>query len=139
MWIFDQLIPGKGNVNYCIRWDSKDTLAKPSADKIGTMLQRQLNEWNAWLMNYGCWPYENVTVAVVGWATNDTSLFNWNDDSLGTMYSNDSDNDGIPMCSTVFYKHRDGLNTNSDLASCEGAGYDLYLQLTEGMGLSGYG
>lgn len=139
LWIFDELIAGKGNLNYCVRWDSKGTLSKTTAATIAPMLQNQLNLWNDWLKNYGCWPHESVTVNVVGWATNNSALFDWSDDSLGTIFSDQVDYENIPVCNLNCYKHRNGLSTNSDLASCEGTPCDIYLQLTGGLGVAGFG
>ncbi|OWY96331.1 Neutral zinc metallopeptidase, partial [Phytophthora megakarya] len=106
-FIFDQLVTNKGSLNYCVRWDSTDKLSKADASKFEAMLNRQFKAWNKWLIGYDCWPYEEIDVKIVGWATKDASLFEWSDDSLGTIYTSDKDDDGIPKCPDACYKHQD--------------------------------
>ncbi|GMF23803.1 unnamed protein product [Phytophthora lilii] len=110
-WIFDQLVANNGSLNYCVRWDSTESLSKSVASKFEDILNRQFKAWNHWLIGYDCWPFEEIDVKVVGFATNDTSLFDWTDNSLGTIYSNPEDSD---------------------------EGFDMSLWLTKGLG-GGYG
>ncbi|KAG1698755.1 hypothetical protein DVH05_014710 [Phytophthora capsici] len=137
-WIFDQLVANNGSLSYCVRWDSTESLSKSVASKFEDILNRQFKAWNHWLVGYDCWPFEEIDVKVVGFATNNTALFDWSDDSLGTIYSDSSDTDGIPQCPDECYKHLGAVASGVDTTSCTGEGFDMSLWLTKGLG-GGYG
>ncbi|KUF91543.1 hypothetical protein AM587_10010346 [Phytophthora nicotianae] len=131
--IFDQLVNNKGKLRYCVRWDSTNKLSKTVAAKFEAMLNRQFKAWNEWVIGYGCWPFETIEVKIVGWATRDTSLFDWSDDSLGTIYTTEKDPDGVPQCPDACYKHK-GFAANADTSACEGEPFDMSLWPTLGQG-----
>ncbi|KAK1945828.1 hypothetical protein P3T76_002876 [Phytophthora citrophthora] len=132
-YIFDQLVNNKGKLSYCVRWDSTEKLSKTVASKFEAMLNRQFKAWNEWLIGYDCWPFETIEVKIVGWATRDASLFDWKDDSLGTIYSTEKDADGVPQCPETCYKHKD-FAANADTSSCKGEPFDMSLWPTLGQG-----
>ncbi|KAG3196942.1 hypothetical protein PC128_g7241 [Phytophthora cactorum] len=132
-YIFDQLVNNKGKLSYCVRWDSTNKLSKTVASKFEAMLNRQFKAWNEWLIGYDCWPFETIEVKIVGWATRDASLFDWKDDSLGTIYTTEKDADGVPQCPEACYKHKD-FAANADTSSCKGEPFDMSLWPTMGQG-----
>ncbi|KAE9009716.1 hypothetical protein PR003_g5285 [Phytophthora rubi] len=132
-YIFDQLVTNKGKLSYCVRWDSTNKLSKAVASKFEAMLNRQFKAWNEWLIGYDCWPFEQIEVKIVGWATSDVSLFGWSDDSLGTIYTSEKDSDGIPQCPDACYKHKD-FAANADTSGCKGEPFDMSLWPTLGQG-----
>lgn len=125
-WAFDQLVTSNGSLNYCVRWDSKQKLSKSVAAKFEAMLTRQINLWNHWLVGYDCWPFSKIEINVVGWAVKDKSLFDWSDDSLGTIYEGVLDEDGSPKCPDECSKHRDQA-ASADTSACKGKGVDMTL------------
>ncbi|KAE8956430.1 hypothetical protein PR001_g31739 [Phytophthora rubi] len=131
-FIFDQLVTNNGSLNYCVRWDSTDTLSKSDASKFEDMLTRQFKAWNQWLIGYDCWPYNEIGVKIVGWAARDASLFEWTDDSLRKIYTSDKDVDGVPQCPTACYKHQDQAKS-ADTSACEGTPFDMSLWPTQNM------
>ncbi|OWZ03830.1 Neutral zinc metallopeptidase [Phytophthora megakarya] len=132
-YIFDQIVTNKAKLNYCVRWDSTNKLSKADASKFEAMLTRQFKAWNEWLIGYDCWPYDAIEIKIVGWATRDASLFGWSDDSLGTIYSDEKDSDGIPQCPEACYKHKD-FAANADTSGCKGEPFDMSLWPTKGQG-----
>ncbi|KAG6613011.1 neutral zinc metallopeptidase [Phytophthora cinnamomi] len=62
--IFDQLVTNKGSLNYCVRWDSMDKLSKSDVSRFEVMLKRQFKAWNQWLIDYDCWPYNEIDVKI---------------------------------------------------------------------------
>ncbi|KAL3668635.1 hypothetical protein V7S43_005936 [Phytophthora oleae] len=132
-YIFDQLVTNKGKLSYCVRWDSTDKLSKTVASKFEAMLNRQFKAWNEWLIGYECWPFETIDVKIVGWVTRDVSLFDWTDDSLGTIYSTEKDAGGVPQCPETCYKHKD-FAASANTSSCKGEPFDMSLWPTLGQG-----
>ncbi|KAG2531037.1 hypothetical protein JM16_001338 [Phytophthora kernoviae] len=132
-YIFDQLVTNNGSLNYCVRWDSTNKLEKTMASKFEAMLNRQFKAWNRWLIGYDCWPYETIDVKIVGWATRDASLFDWSDDSLGTIYEGVKDVEGVPQCPDDCYKHL-GQVASADTSACKGTPFDMSLWATLGQG-----
>ncbi|GMG15496.1 unnamed protein product [Phytophthora fragariaefolia] len=132
-YIFDQLVNNKGKLSYCVRWDSTNKLSKSVASKFEAMLNRQFKAWNEWLIGYDCWPFEQIEVKIVGWATRDASLFDWTDDSLGTIYTGEKDSGGVPQCPEACYKHKD-FAANADTSGCKGEPFDMSLWPTLGQG-----
>ncbi|WP_342417614.1 dockerin [Paenibacillus sp. FSL R10-2782] len=66
--IFDQIYAGKGTLNYVVRWQSPKNLTLQQRKDMASMLSRQVNNWNKQLKGYDGWPYDNITVKIVGWA-----------------------------------------------------------------------
>lgn len=72
--IFDQIFAGDGTLNYVVRWQSDEVLTLSQREDIKDMLNRQINNWCSLLIDYDGWPYEDITVNIVGWAVNDESI-----------------------------------------------------------------
>ncbi|GMF34855.1 unnamed protein product [Phytophthora lilii] len=133
-WIFDHIVANKGSLNYCVRWDSSSKLSKTVASKFQAMLERQYAAWNRWLIGYGCWPYNEIEINMVGFAVKDATLLDWTDDLLGTIYAGDLDAEGIPQCPQTCYKFYDNApKTWSDTSGCKGKPFDLSLWPKQGL------
>lgn len=72
--IFDQIVAGKGTLNYVVRWQSYKPLTLEQRKGFQTMLEKCYNDWNKWLVGYENWPYEHININIVGWAVLDKSL-----------------------------------------------------------------
>jgi len=85
--IFDQIYAGKGTLNYVVRWQSNKSITLQQRKDIASMLNRQVNNWvTKALKGYDGWPYNTVTVKVVGWACSNPSLIQ-NKQSNETVYT----------------------------------------------------
>ncbi|KAE9177145.1 hypothetical protein PF004_g25857, partial [Phytophthora fragariae] len=124
--IFDQIVNGKGHLNYCVRWDNSQNLTKAVASKFQAMIERQINVWNRWLAGYDCWPYDKIDISVVGFAVRDKSIMDWDDDSLGTIYEGTLDGAGSPQCPDECYTHL-GQAASADTSGCKGKPFDISL------------
>ena len=81
--IFDQIVAGKGTLNYVVRWQSYQTLTYEQRQKMETMLYNQINAWTKWLVDFEGWPYKEVKVNIVGWAViNDSIILDKHDDEI---------------------------------------------------------
>ena len=72
--LFDQIIDGKGTLNYVVRWHSTKTITYEQRQKLENALDECVNAWTDWLVDYENWPYKHVDVSIVGWAVADRSL-----------------------------------------------------------------
>ncbi|KAF4317652.1 hypothetical protein G195_008961, partial [Phytophthora kernoviae 00238/432] len=132
-FIMDHLVANNGSMNYCVRWDSTNTLSKSVASKFQGMLTRHYNEWNKWLKGYNCWPFEDIKVNMVGFATKDASLLDWTDDSIGQIYEGNLDaSEGVPQCPDECYRFYDNENNVwSDTSACKGEPFDVFLRMSQ--------
>ncbi len=81
--IFDQIIDGKGTINYVVKWQSYKTVTLEQRQQFETMLSDSINAWASWLSGYENWPYQHIDVNVVGWAVIDKScLLDLQDDEI---------------------------------------------------------
>lgn len=71
--LYDQIIDGKGTINYVVRWQSHKTITLEQRKQFETLLSDAINDWNKWLAGYEEWPYEHINVKIVGWAVLDES------------------------------------------------------------------
>ncbi len=71
--IFDQIIDGKGTINYVVKWQSYKTVTLQQRQQFEVMLSDSINAWAQWLSGYENWPYDHIDVNVVGWAVIDKS------------------------------------------------------------------
>ncbi|MGN1481690.1 MAG: hypothetical protein ACI4WO_07260, partial [Porcipelethomonas sp.] len=69
--IYDQLIAGNGTIHYLIRWDSYQTITLAQRQQLEIVLNEALNKWNDCLEGYEDWPFDDVTVEIVGWSVLD--------------------------------------------------------------------
>lgn len=133
---WDQLMAGKGTVNYCVRWESDNPVTTTTRDKIHAALQTQFNKWIHAMVDNGkgsnAFPYTEAKVNVVGWAVKDRATLQWSDDSV-KIYAGVLDSEGAPQCAPDCgrFFHQDG-----DYSQCPGKEaehYDESLWLTKGM------
>jgi hypothetical protein len=131
--ILDQLMETGGTLNYCVRWESNATVSSTLRDQIEDALIRGVNEWFSKLEGYDCFPYTEIPVKVVGWATRDRNLLSWSDDSV-PVYVNDI-RENAPQCAEAcgrFFHQQAGYT----YPQCQGGianHYDMSLWLTAGM------
>jgi hypothetical protein len=135
-YIWDQIIAGKGTINYCVRWESSATVSTDLRDKIESNLARSFQKWVDSMQENGHgwmgFPYSKVQVNVVGWATTNRDLLQWTDTSRDIYVNNIQEN--APACSQPCgrFFHQDG-----NYSGCPGGAahhYDMSLWLTAGMG-----
>lgn len=85
--IFDQIIAGKGTLNFVVRWQSYKTVTYEQRQQFETLASDCINAWNDYLKSYDGWPYDHIDVKVVGWAVIDKSvLLDLHDDEI--VYDN---------------------------------------------------
>ncbi len=134
-YLFDQVMAGKGSINYCVRWDSSGSVSASLRDQIHNNLERQFQKWidklNENGQGWNDWPYQKVSVNVVGWAVRDRNQLQWSDSSVDTYVNDISEN--APQCGEPCgrFFHQDG-----DYSGCPGGAshhYDMSLWLTDGM------
>jgi hypothetical protein len=89
--IFDQIYAGNGTLNFVVRWQSSKNLTLEQRKKITSMISLQINNWTQYLSGYDGWPYDKVTVKVVGWACANASqiLDKQADEIVYTDYTTD--------------------------------------------------
>ncbi|MBQ3856899.1 MAG: hypothetical protein II762_09450, partial [Ruminococcus sp.] len=81
--IFDQIVAGKGTINYVVKWQSYRTVTYEQRQQFQAMLSKCINDWNDWLAGYENWPYDHIDVKVVGWAVIDKNcLLDLHDDEV---------------------------------------------------------
>ncbi|KAH6658689.1 hypothetical protein BKA67DRAFT_635775 [Truncatella angustata] len=132
---YDHLIDTKANIQYCVRWDSTKSVTAAQRASIETALQKQYNKWvEGALAGFDGFPYTTANVKVVGWATNNTALFEGTVADGVTVYSSSPDVNGIPECDPAC--GRAIHYTDGDYSGCTGgdaARYDVSLWLTDGL------
>lgn len=81
--IFDQIVAGKGTINYVVKWQSYKTITYEQRQQFEKILSDSINSWNKWLAGYEDWPYEHIDVKIVGWAVIDKNcLLDLHDDEV---------------------------------------------------------
>ena len=132
---WDQVIAGRGSINYCVRWDSDAKVSAAQRDQIHAALDRQFSKWMDAMLDNGTgtngWPYTRVPTKVVGWAVRDRSTLEWTDSSVDIYVNNISEN--APQCAPECGRF---FNQNGDYSRCPGGAarhYDMSLWLTKGM------
>lgn len=143
--IFDQIIAGKGTINYVVRWQSYKQVTLEQRQKFEVMLSDSINAWAQWLSGYENWPYDHINVNVVGWAVIDEScLLDLQDDEI--VYTNLTDYDSTYDTSNGYETIPDKLpNAPSEISrfdhfydtSYEYPGgldkrFDMYMWATQG-------
>lgn len=135
-YLWDQIMAAKGNINYCVRWDSSATVTAAQRDQVQAQLQRQFQKWMDAMTENGKgwngWPYPKVNVKVVGWATRDRNLLQWNDGSVDVYVGDMAE--GAPQCAPPCgrFFHQD--NNYGGCPGGPGHHYDMSLWLTDGFG-----
>lgn len=69
--LFDQLIAGKGTLNYVVKWQSYKQITPEQRKGFQRVLSDAINAWNDKLAGYENWPYDHIDVKIVGWAVID--------------------------------------------------------------------
>ncbi len=69
--LFDQIVAGKGTLNYVVRWQSYKTLSLAQREGLEKVVEDGINSWTDYLVGYEDWPYNHVDVNIVGWAVLD--------------------------------------------------------------------
>ncbi|KAI1080421.1 hypothetical protein F5B20DRAFT_540573 [Whalleya microplaca] len=142
-YAYDHLIDTKANIQYCVRWDSTETVTASQRASIENVLQRSYQKWfDKALVGFDGFPYTTLNVNVVGWAANDAALLEGDIADGVTVYTETKDVDGIPECDPACgraFHYADG-----DYSGCEGgdaARYDVSLWLSESLNgeLAGFG
>lgn len=113
---YDQIIAGKGKINYCVRWESSSTVSEASRADITTAIQRSFKKWVDVLAGYDGFPYSTVEVNVVGWAVTDESLLQGSTAGIDVYTTTDSS--GAPECDPAcgrFFNYQNG-----DYSGCPG-------------------
>jgi hypothetical protein len=129
---WDQVMATGGTINYCVRWDSRNSVTLQTRDAIEAKLQQQYNLWFDQMKGWSEWPFDQIDVNVVGWAAYDRNLLQWSDNAVD-VYIGDIREDA-PQCSEACgrFFHQDG-----NYSQCPGGAahhYDQSLWLTQGMG-----
>ncbi|KAL4962014.1 uncharacterized protein BDV14DRAFT_112144 [Aspergillus stella-maris] len=127
---FDQVIAHEGKINYCVRWESTQSVTAEQRSAIATAASRSFNKWISGLAGFDGWPYDTVEVNVVGWAVSDESLLEGDTSDIEVYTTTDAD--GIPQCDEACgrFFHQDG-----DYSGCAAGAdrhYDESLWLTDG-------
>lgn len=85
--IIDQIIAGKGTLNFVVRWQSYNTITYEQRQQFETLASNCVNAWNDYLKGYDGWQYDHIDVKIVGWAVIDKScLLDLHDDEI--VYDN---------------------------------------------------
>ncbi|WP_298481822.1 dockerin type I repeat-containing protein [uncultured Ruminococcus sp.] len=72
--IFDQIVAGKGTINYVVRWQSYKTVTLEQRQQFEQLVSDSINDWAKWLSGWDGWEYDNIEVNIVGWAVLDKSV-----------------------------------------------------------------
>ena len=127
--IWEQLLRTGGELQYCIRWESGDTMSSSQRNNIEAALERWINTWFDTLIDYDCWPFTHISVTVSGVAVRNRAQATWPDSEL-PVYVGDLD-DNAPQCPTECGRF---FNQDGDFSQCAGgesARYDMSLWLTD--------
>lgn len=79
-WTIDQVMRGKGTLNFCVRWDSDSPVSSTLRDQITATLQRGVDAWFSALVGYDCFPYAKIPVKVSAWMTRNRATMQWDND-----------------------------------------------------------
>lgn len=72
--IFDQIVAGKGTINYVVRWQSYRSVTLEQRQQFEQLVSDCINDWAKWLSGWDGWEYDHVDVNIVGWAVLDKSV-----------------------------------------------------------------
>ena len=126
---FDQVMDGKGKINYCVRWDSNKSVSAAQRTQIEAAVRKQFNKWISVLAGFEKFPYKTVDVNVVGWAVRDKNLIQG--DTSGIQVYTDTDGEGIPQCAEdcgrFFHQDGDYSKCPSGTARHYGKPHPLYI------------
>ncbi|MBQ8078759.1 MAG: hypothetical protein IJ236_02280, partial [Oscillospiraceae bacterium] len=143
--IFDQIVAGKGTINYVVKWQSYQTVTYEQRQQFEKMLSDCINAWNDWLAGYENWPYDHIDVKVVGWAVIDKScLLDLHDDEIvytdtkyydaqyDTTNGRDTIPDREPYAPSELSRFDHFTETNYEYPGGLDKRFDMYMWATQG-------
>lgn len=127
---YDQIMANKGYLNFCVRWESSQSVTAAQRAAVEAALQQSVNKWTDKLVGFEGFPYSSVPVKVVGWAASSTSLLQGETSGIDVYTTKDADGapECDPRCGRFF--HQDG-----NYGSCPGGAdrhYGEYLSNVRG-------
>jgi hypothetical protein len=128
---YDIINAAKGELKFCVRWDTGATVTAAQRAAIEASLQKNVRKWTDKLTGFNGWPFDTVTSKVVGWAARDKALLQG--DLGGVDFYTTKDGDGIPECDPRCGRF---FHQDNNYGSCPGGAarhYDMSLWLTAGM------
>ena len=136
---WDQLMANRGYINYCVSWNSSGTVTAAQRDAVHAAVARSNQRWFDTMIGHNGFPYTQVPIRVVGWATRDRNQLQWTDTSVDVTVNNIRDD--APQCHNgcARFLHQDG-----NYSGCPGGAarhYDqtLYISGNLGGGIGGAG
>ncbi|MBR0484718.1 MAG: hypothetical protein IJJ69_08095 [Oscillospiraceae bacterium] len=144
--IFDQIIAGKGTLNFIVRWQSYKTVTYEQRQQFQQLASDCVNAWNDYLKGYDGWPYDHIDVKVTGWAVIDKScLLDLHDDeivydNLIAPYDNQYDTsngyetipDKLPSAPSELSRFDHFADKNYEYPGGLDKRFDMYLWCTQG-------
>lgn len=141
--LFDQIIAGKGELHYVVRWQSYKTVSLEQRKQFEKLVEDSINAWTDWLKDYEDWPYDHITVKIVGWAVLDRnclldlqpdevvydSLISDYDSSGDTSNGHETIPDKLPSAPTDLSRMEHFMDTSYVYP---GERFDMYLWATQG-------
>ncbi|MBR4201625.1 MAG: hypothetical protein IKQ91_10215 [Oscillospiraceae bacterium] len=143
--IFDQVIAGKGTINYVVKWQSYQTVTYEQRQQFETMLSTCINAWNDWLAGYENWPYDHIDVNVTGWAVIDKNCLldlhdnetvytdtRYYDAQYDTTNGRDTIPDKEPYAPLELSRFEHFTDTNYEYPGGLDKRFDMYMWATQG-------
>ncbi|MCR4646426.1 MAG: hypothetical protein K5695_13635 [Oscillospiraceae bacterium] len=143
--IFDQIVTGKGTINYVVKWQSYRTVTYEQRQQFEQMLSDCINAWNDWLAGYENWPYDHIDVKVTGWAVIDKScLLDLHEDEVvytdtryydaqyDTSNGRDTIPDREPYAPAELSRFEHFTDTNYEYPGGLDKRFDMYMWATQG-------
>ncbi|MBN1131227.1 MAG: T9SS type A sorting domain-containing protein [Chitinispirillaceae bacterium] len=130
-----------GTFRVCVRWESDSVVTPTKRDQIESMLSRHMGQWTTCLKGFDGWPWDTVSVKVIGWAVANRNTLDWSDgDSPARVYVNVLDGNA-PSCDRNCSRaaHTDRTYT---YPNCDGGAdnhWDFYSWQKQGIGMTGFG
>lgn len=141
--LFDQIIAGNGELHYVVRWQSYKTVTLEQRRQFQQLVEDSVNAWTDWLRGYDDWPYDHVTVKIVGWAVLDRnclldlqpdevvydSLISDYDSTYDTSNGYETIPNKLPSAPSELSRMEHFMDTNYVYP---GERFDMYLWATQG-------
>ena len=141
--LFDQIIAGNGELHYVVRWQSYKTVTLEQRRQFQQLVEDSVNAWTDWLRGYDDWPYDHVTVKIVGWAVLDrnclldlqpdevvyNSLISDYDSTYDTSNGYETIPNKLPSAPSELSRMEHFMDTNYVYP---GERFDMYLWATQG-------
>ena len=141
--LFDQIIAGNGELHYVVRWQSYKTVTLEQRRQFQKLVEDSVNAWTDWLRGYDDWPYDHITVKIVGWAVLDRnclldlqpdevvydSLISDYDSTYDTSNGYETIPNKLPSAPSELSRMEHFMDTNYVYP---GERFDMYLWATQG-------